>query len=398
MDICIADNIRFVGVDDTDIDLFEAQYPVPKGISYNSYLIEDEHIAVVDSVDIRKVDAWLLNISRALDGRQPDYLIVQHMEPDHSGSVARFLQAYPHASVVCTAKAASMLPNFFPEMQSAPHMTTVAEGDILSLGHHSLKFLMAPMVHWPEVMMTFCPEAGVIFSADAFGTFATSNGGHPITAPSEEHGWDAEARRYYTNIVGKFGRSVQMVLRKLSTLPIKVIAPLHGPVIAGDLPHFIDLYDKWSSHKPEAEKGVLVAYASVYGGTARAANILADSLRSRGVADVVVMDLNRTHVSEALSQAFRLGTVALCSVTYDGSIFPAMHAFIHHMVEKGLSGRRFALVENGSWAPTAARHMEAMVSPLPGAELILPAVTIHSRPDHKAVSDLEALAAKIANN
>ena len=335
MDICIADNIRFVGVDDTDIDLFEAQYPVPKGISYNSYLIEDEHIAVVDSVDIRKVDAWLLNISRALDGRQPDYLIVQHMEPDHSGSVARFLQAYPHASVVCTAKAASMLPNFFPEMQSAPHMTTVAEGDILSLGHHSLKFLMAPMVHWPEVMMTFCPEAGVIFSADAFGTFATSNGGHPITAPSEEHGWDAEARRYYTNIVGKFGRSVQMVLRKLSTLPIKVIAPLHGPVIAGDLPHFIDLYDKWSSHKPEAEKGVLVAYASVYGGTARAANILADSLRSRGVADVVVMDLNRTHVSEALSQAFRLGTVALCSVTYDGSIFPTMHAFIHHMVEKG---------------------------------------------------------------
>lgn len=368
-----SENIRFIGADDDDLDLFEGQYPVPNGISYNSYLIIDEHIAIVDAVDLRRTDDWMASLSDALpEGRAPEYLIIQHMEPDHSGSICHLMDRFPDIKIVCTAKGASMLGDYFEDIDFSGKVVTVADGDTLSLGTTALRFLTAPMVHWPEVMLTYDETDGVLFSADAFGSFALSDAGI-------EAAWDSEARRYYTNIVGRFGTSVKMLMKKLTGLKFDVIAPLHGPVLTENLPHFWSLYEKWSGYEPET-KGVLIAYASIYGGTAEAARRVADRLRSLpDGGEVVLFDLTRRDVSYAVSEAFRLSSMVLCSVTYDGGIFPAMHSFIHHLCSKKLANRRIGLVENGSWAPQAARIMTQEVQSLPGVEIISPTLTLHSR-------------------
>ena len=366
--LSIADNIRFLGVEDDNLDLFEGQYPLTNGISYNSYLIDDEKIAIVDSVDVRRCDDWLAAVDEALAGRQPDYLIVQHMEPDHSGSIRALIESYGDLRVVATAKAVDMLGCFFEDVDFGVRAVVVKDGDTLSLGRTVLRFITAPMVHWPEVMMTFDETDGGLFSADVFGTFAMSNGG----------GWDDEARRYYCNIVGKFGASVQGVMKKLIGLKFHIVAPLHGPVLKENLAHYWMLYDKWSRYEPET-RGVLVAYASIYGGTAEAARRLASMLREQGAGEVVLFDLTRHDVSYAVAEAFRLSHMVLCSVTYDGGVFPAMHSFIDHLASKSLRNRVVGIMENGSWAPVAGRLMCDAVSRMKGMTVLEPMVTLHSR-------------------
>jgi len=386
----IAPHVHYVGAEDDDLDLFEGQYPVPGGISYNSYIIDDESTAIVDAVDIRRCSDWMTAVTDALGVRTPQYLIVQHVEPDHSGSVRAMMQRYPAMRVVCTAKAAVMLANYFEDTDFNDRTLTVGDGDTLSLGRTTLRFITAPMVHWPEVMVTLDITDGVLFSADAFGTFAMSQG-------AVGDAWDAEARRYYTNIVGRFGASVQMLMKKLTGLQFSTVAPLHGPVLTGDLAHYWMLYDKWSRYVPETE-GTLVAYASVYGGTAEAARLIAARLRGRDCGEVVLMDLCRHHVSYAVAEAFRLSRMVLCSVTYDGGLFPAMTDFLHHIEAKKLGGRRVALVENGSWAPVAARLMTDTLSRIKGMEIVSPTLTIHSRlhhADHTVIDELcDALVTK----
>lgn len=386
----IAPHIYYVGAEDDNLDLFEGQYPVPGGISYNSYIIDDESTAIVDAVDIRRCSDWISAVTDALGVRTPQYLIVQHVEPDHSGSVRAMMQRYPAMRVVCTAKAAVMLANYFEDTDFDDRTLTVGDGDTLSLGRTSLRFITAPMVHWPEVMVTLDITDGVLFSADAFGTFAMSHG-------AVGDAWDAEARRYYTNIVGRFGGSVQMLMKKLTGLQFSTVAPLHGPVLTDDLTHYWMLYDKWSRYAPETE-GTLVAYASVYGGTAEAARLIAARLRGRDCGEVVLMDLCRHHVSYAVAEAFRLSRMVLCSVTYDGGLFPAMTDFLHHIEAKKLGGRRVALVENGSWAPVAARLMTDTLSRIKGTEIVSPTLTIHSRlhhADHAVIDELcDALVTK----
>lgn len=317
----IAPRVRFIGAEDDNLDLFEGQYPLSNGISYNSYLIDDDQIAVMDAVDIRRCDVWLTRLADALDGRRPDYLIVQHMEPDHSGSIRAMLERYPATKVVATAKAIAMLGNFFEGIPFTDRCITVADGDTLCLGHTTLRFITAPMVHWPEVMVTLDETDGVLFSADAFGSFAMSEA---------TYAWIDEARRYYCNIVGKFGPSVQTLIKKLSSLQFGIIAPLHGPVLNGNLDRYCTLYNKWSRYEPECD-GTLVAYASIYGGTAEAAARLAMELEKHNTGEVTLMDLCRHDVSYAVAEAFRLSRIALCSVTYDGAMFPAMHTFLHHL-------------------------------------------------------------------
>lgn len=380
-----SENIRFIGADDENLDLFEAQYPLPNGISYNSYLIIDEHIAIVDAVDIRRTDDWIANLTAALpEGRTPEYLIIQHMEPDHSGSICHLMERFPDVKIVCTAKGASMLGNYFEDIDFTGKIVIASDSQPLSLGSRQLRFITAPMVHWPEVMLTYDETDGILFSADAFGSFAMSDAGI-------ESAWDSEARRYYTNIVGRFGTSVKMLMKKLVDLKFNIIAPLHGPVISSNLSHYWGLYEKWSGYEPEA-KGTLIAYASIYGGTAEAARRIADRLRSLPDAgEVVLFDLTRRDVSFAVSEAFRLSSMVLCSVTYDGGIFPAMHTFIHHLCSKKLANRRIALVENGSWAPQAARIMSAELQSLPGVELVTPTLTLHSRLHRADLPTLNAL-------
>ena len=378
----LTEDITFIGVEDDNLDLFEGQYPVPNGISYNSYLISDERIAIVDAVDIRRCSDWLTSVANAVAraGREPVYLIVQHMEPDHSGSIRAFIDRYPGANVVCTAKAATMLTNFFEGVDFASRCRIVADGDTLCLGSHTLHFVTAPMVHWPEVMMTLDETDGVLFSADAFGTFAMSGAAEA---------WDAEARRYYTNIVGRFGPSVQAVMKKLAGCSFGIVAPLHGPVLTSNLAHYWQLYDKWSRYEPEA-RGVLVAYASIYGGTAEAARRIAAVLQERGAGEVTLLDLCRHDVSYAVAEAFRLSHMVLCSVTYDGGLFPAMCSFLHHIESKRLCGRRVALVENGSWAPQAARLMADALSRMKSMTVVAPVLTLNSR---LHTSDLPAIGA-----
>ena len=381
-------HIRFIGAQDDNIDLFEGQYPVPHGISYNSYFIDDELPAVVDAVDIRRSADWLAALDSAVAacGRAPRYLVVQHMEPDHSGSIKLFVEKYPDAVIVSTAKAAAMLAAFFEDVDFAGRTMTVADGGELKLGRTTLRFITAPMVHWPEVMMTLDTAEGVLFSADAFGTFA-------MTGDAE--GWDAEARRYYTNIVGRFGASVQAVMKKLQPLKFAVIAPLHGPVLTGNLSHYWKLYDLWSRYEPETE-GVLVAYASVYGGTAEAARRLGAMLEEAGAGEVVLFDLCRHDVSYAVAEAFRLSRMALCSVTYDGGLFPAMHSFLHHIGRKNLCRRKVGLVENGSWAPQAARLIADMLGTMKEMAVTGPVVTLHSRMHTADTEALRELASALA--
>ena len=370
--------IKYVGVDDLDIDLFESQYVVPDGMAYNSYLILDEKVAIMDTVDARKGAEWWANVNAALAGRTPDYLVVQHLEPDHAALIHEVLGKYPHVKVVATAKAVQMMPQFFDNVDFEGRILAVKEGDILSLGSHTLQFFVAPMVHWPEVMVSYEQSEKVLFAADAFGKFG---------ALCNEGSWDCEARRYFINICGKYGAQVQTLLKKVATLDIKIICPLHGPVLTENLSHYIGLYDIWSKYEPETE-GVLVAYASIHGGTAVAANHLADILREKGAPKVVVTDLSRCDMAEAVEDAFRYSHMVVCAASYDADVFPPMHDFLHHLKLKNYQNRKVAIVENGSWAPTAGRVMRSMLEGMKNIAIVDTMVTIRSR---MKVGDLSAM-------
>lgn len=346
----ITKDIKYIGVNDHDIDLFEGQYAVPAGMAYNSYVIKDEKIAVMDTVDAHFGEQWLANLRDALDGRAPDYLVVQHMEPDHSANIAAFAQAYPDATIVASAKAFTMMKNFFGT-DYAERRTVVGDGDTLPLGEHTLTFVTAPMVHWPEVIVTYDSRDKVLFSADGFGKFG---------ALDTEEDWACEARRYYFGIVGKYGAQVQALLRKASALDIAVICPLHGPVLTENLGYYLGLYNTWSSYTPESY-GVLIAYTSVYGNTKAAAELLAERLRERGCEKVVLTDLARSDIAEAVEDAFRYDRLVLATTTYNAELFPFMREFISELTERGYRGRKVGLVENGSWAPMAAKVMRGML-------------------------------------
>lgn len=346
----ITKDIIYIGVNDHDIDLFEGQYAVPAGMAYNSYVIKDEKIAVMDTVDAHFGEQWLANLRDALDGRAPDYLVVQHMEPDHSANIAAFAKAYPDATIVASAKAFTMMKNFFGT-DYAERRTVVGDGDTLPLGEHTLTFVTAPMVHWPEVIVTYDNRDKVLFSADGFGKFG---------ALDTEEDWACEARRYYFGIVGKYGAQVQALLRKASALDIAVICPLHGPVLTENLGYYLGLYNTWSSYTPE-NCGVLIAYTSVYGNTKAAAELLAERLRERGCEKVVLTDLARSDMAEAVEDAFRYDRLVLATTTYNAELFPFMREFISELTERGYRGRKVGLVENGSWAPMAAKVMRGML-------------------------------------
>ena len=379
----ITDIIRYIGVDDLDIDLFESQYVVPEGMSYNSYVILDEKIAVMDTVDARKGEEWKSNLTAVLDGRQPDYLVVHHMEPDHASLIAEAVNTYPAMKVVLSAAAAKMLPNFFEGTDFEGRILPVKEGDTLSLGTHTLQFITAPMVHWPEVIMSYEQTEKVLFAADGFGKFGA--------LCNETDDWACEARRYYFNICGKYGAQVQAVLQKAATLDIRTICPLHGPVLSGDLTPYLSLYDTWSRYEPESE-GVLVAYASIHGGTAAAAREFAEMLRARGAEKVVLSDLSRSDMAEVIEDAFRYSRLVLAASSYDTGVFPVMHDFLHHLQIKNYQKRRIGLIENGSWAPCAARAMRTLIEPMKDITLVEPTVTIRSRMKQTDIPAMEALA------
>ena len=367
----VSDTIKYIGVDDLDIDLFESQYVVPEGMSYNSYLIEDEKITIMDTADRRKADEWKANLKEALAGRKPNYLVVHHMEPDHASLIAEALEAYPEMQLVCSAQALKMLPNFFDGFNFEGRVITVKEGDTLSLGSHTLQFIAAPMVHWPEVIMSYESSEKVLFAADGFGKFGA--------LVNETDDWACEARRYYFNICGKYGVQVQNVLKKAANLDIQTICPLHGPVLKGEaLKEAIRLYDIWSRYEPESE-GVLVAYASIHGGTAKAAERLGELLREKGAKKVVVSDLSRDDMAEVIEDAFRYPNIVVAAASYDGGVFPVMHDFLHHLQIKNYQKRRFGIVENGSWAPSAGRVMRGMIEAMKDCEIVEPMVTIRSR-------------------
>ena len=347
----VTNDIRYIGVNDRQIDLFEGQYRVPNGMAYNSYVILDEKTAVMDTVDVRFTEEWLRNLEEKLQGRTVDYLVVQHMEPDHSASIRSFVEKYPHAKIVANAKTFGMIRNFFPGIALEGKEVPVKEGDTLELGAHTLSFVMAPMVHWPEVMVTYDMTDKVLFSADGFGKFGA------LDAQEE---WADEARRYYIGIVGKYGMQVQARLKKAAALDIRMICPLHGPVLKENLGHYIGLYDTWSSYRAE-EEGVVVAYATIYGNTRKAAEYLAEKLRENGCPKVVVHDLARTDMHQAVADAFRFSKLVLASSTYNTDVFPVMHEFIHHLTSRNFQKRTVALMENGSWAPTAAKVMRTML-------------------------------------
>ena len=361
----ITDDITYIGVNDHELDLFEGQYEVPNGMAYNSYVIADEKIAVMDSVGGDFGSEWLGNLAAALDGRAPDYFVVQHMEPDHSANITRFMDAYPNATVVATAKAFDMMANFYAESYEDRRMI-VKEGDELDLGSHTLRFIAAPMVHWPEVMFTYDATDKVLFSADAFGKFG---------ALDVEEDWACEARRYYFGIVGKFGKQVTAVLNKAAKLDVRAICPLHGPMLLDNLDYYLDLYKTWSSYEIESE-GIAIAYCSVYGHTKEAVELLARELEQAGCPKVAVSDLARDDMAEAVEDAFRYGTLVLASTTYNSDMFPFMKSFIDHLADHAFQNRRVAFVENGTWAPNAARVMKAKMEASKNIEFIEPVVTI----------------------
>ena len=366
------DTIKYIGVDDLDIDLFESQYVVPEGMSYNSYLIDDEKIAVLDTADRRKGEEWKANLTAALNGRQPDYLVVHHMEPDHSALIAWMLETYPGVQLVCSAQAVKMLSNFFEGVDFTGRVVTVKEGDTLALGKHTLQFIGAAMIHWPEVIMSYDTTDKVLFSADGFGKFGALVNDDP-------NDWACEARRYYFNICGKYGSQVQSVLKKAAALDIQTICPLHGPVLKGEaLAEAVRLYDIWSKYEPESE-GILIAYASIHGGTAAAAERLGEILREKGAPKVVVSDLSRSDMAEVIEDAFRYPTVVVAASSYDAGVFPVMHDFLYHLQIKNYQKRKFGIIENGSWAPTAGKTMRTMIEVLKDCEIVEPMVTIRSR-------------------
>ncbi len=380
----ITNDIRYIGVNDHNIDLFEGQYIVPKGMAYNSYAIMDEKIAIMDTVDVNFTHEWLDNIQNTLGSRKPDYLIVQHMEPDHSANIANFMKAYPTATVVASAKAFVMMKNFFGT-DFADTRLVVGEGDTLSLGRHQLTFVTAPMVHWPEVIVTYDSTDKVLFSADGFGKFG---------ALDVEEEWACEARRYYIGIVGKYGAQVQTLLKKAAGLDIQTICPLHGPVLKENLGYYIGLYDTWSSYQPESE-GILIAYTSVYGNTRKAVQKLAEMLRAKGCPKVEVTDLARCDMAEAVEDAFRYSKLVLATTTYNAGIFPFMHTFIHHLTERNYRNRTVALMENGSWAPLAAKVMREMLSECKNLTFAEPVVHIASALSAESEAQLEELAGEL---
>ena len=378
----ITKDIKYIGVDDADLDLFESQYIVPNGMAYNSYVIMDEKIAVMDTADHRKGKEWLSNLQNALGGRKPDYLVAQHMEPDHAGEIVNLISLYPDIQIVTSAIAAKMLPQFFDGIDFASRTKVVKEGDELVLGNHTLKFIAAPMVHWPEVIVTYDTKDKVLFSADAFGKFGT-------LATDED--WACEARRYYFNICGKYGTQVQALLKKAAALDIQTICPLHGPILKENLSYYLGLYDTWSKYGVETE-GVFVAYASIHGGTAEAAQKLAEILKAKGAPKVAISDLSRDDMAEAIEDAFRYGKLIVAAPTYDAGIFPPMHDFLHHLQIKAYQKRKVGIIENGSWAPTAGKLMAAMLEQMKEVEIVQPVVTIKSRMKEANIAELEALA------
>ncbi len=382
--IKVTDSIKYIGVDDKDIDLFESQYIVPNGISYNSYVILDDKIAIMDTVDARQTDEWLKNLEAKLCGKAPDYLVISHLEPDHAANIKLVAEKYPSVTLVGNAKTFAMLPQFF-DIDASVAKLTVKEGDTLSLGSHTLSFIMAPMVHWPEVMVTYESSEKVLFSADGFGKFG---------ALDCDEDWACEARRYYFNIVGKYGAPVQTLLKKVAALDIQIICPLHGPVLTENLEYYINLYDIWSSYKAEAE-GVFVAYASIHGNTAKVALKIKEILEAKGCKKVAVADLSRDDIAEAVEDAFKYGKMVLLAASYDGGVFPPMETFLYHLKSKAYQNRKVAVVENGSWAPSAARAMVSILEPMKNVTVCENRVTIKSTMKDADVIALEALADEI---
>ena len=378
----VTETIKYIGVDDTTIDLFESQYIVPNGISYNSYLIMDEKIAIMDTVDLRKGEEWFANLAEALEGRIPDYLVVQHMEPDHSGNIAILIKKYPEIKIVASAKAIQMMPQFFEDTCFEGKTITVKEGDTLNLGTHTLQFFMAPMVHWPEVMVTYDALDKILFTADGFGKFG---------ALAHEEEWACEARRYYFNICGKYGAQVQALLKKAAALDIACICPLHGPILKENLDYYIGLYDTWSKYEVETE-GIFIAYASIHGGTKKVAEKLAEILREKSAPKVSIADLCRDDMAEAVEDAFRMSKLVVAAASYDADVFPPMHDFLHHLKLKAYQKRRVGIIENGSWAPCAGRIMKGMLETMKEIEIVEPMVTIRSAMKQGDIPALEALA------
>ncbi len=381
----ISDAVRYIGADDTTIDLFESQYKVPNGVSYNSYVILDDKIAVMDTVDARKTEEWLSNLKTALNGRHADYLIVSHLEPDHSAGIRLFTEQFPQAKLVMSAKAKAMLPQFFEIPELDEKCVTVAEGETLALGTHTLQFFMAPMVHWPEVMVEYEMTEKILFSADGFGKFG---------ALSTEEDWACEARRYYFNIVGKYGAPVQTLLKKAATLDIQTICPLHGPILKENLPYYIDKYQTWSSYEPE-DKGVLVACASIHGNTKAAAEKMVTLLQEAGAAKVAFTDLTRDDMAEAIEDAFRYDSLVLCAASYDGGVFPPMEDFLNRLSHKAFQKRKVGLIENGSWAPCAAKSMKAILDTMKNLEICEKVVTIKTTMKEADVENMRELAKEI---
>lgn len=383
MNIKISDAIKYIGVDDTTLDLFESQYVIPEGVSYNSYLIMDEKIALMDTVDARGAEEWEKNLLNELNGKKVDYVIVSHMEPDHAGSLKRVVELFPEVTVVGNAKTFVMIKQFYEDME-IKNTLVVKEGDTLSLGSHTLNFVMAPMVHWPEVMVTYESSEKVLFSADGFGKFGA------LSLTQNEEDWACEARRYYFNIVGKYGAPVQTLLKKAAALDIAMICPLHGPVLKDNLEYYINLYDIWSSYKPE-NKGIFVAYASIHGNTAFAANEFAKILKAKGE-KVVVTDLSRCDIAEAVEDAFRYDRMVLAAASYDAGVFPVMQDFLHHLQAKAYQNRTVGIIENGSWAPTAAKTMKGILDTMKNINVVQPVVTIKSTLKESDVAGLNELA------
>lgn len=380
-DVTVTDSIIYVGCDDLDIDLFESQYHVPNGVSYNSYVIMDEKIAVMDTTDPRVTDEWFEKVEKVLAGKEPDYLVIDHMEPDHAGNIQKLAEKYPKMQLVSNVKVFNMLPQFF-DLDLTDRSVVVKEGDILSLGAHTLQFFMAPMVHWPEAMVTYEQSEKVLFSADGFGKFG---------ALSVEEDWTDEARRYFINIVGKYGAQVQALLKKAATLDISIICPLHGPILKENLGYYIGKYLTWSSYEPE-EEGIVVACASIHGNTKRAMQKFVELLKEKGAKNVVFFDLARDDMAEAISCAYRYSKLVVAGATYDASLFPCMEDFLYHLKIKNFQNRKFAVVENGSWAPAAGKQMKAYLEGMKNMEMVDPMVTIKSTMSEKNLEELNALA------
>ncbi len=383
-DITVTDSILYIGADDKDLDLFESQYIIPNGVSYNSYVIMDEKIAVMDTVDARRAEEWLDNLDKALAGRTPDYLIVSHMEPDHAANIQRLVEKYPEMKVVGNPKTFPMIGQFF-DVDLSERSVVVKEGETLNLGKHELQFFMAPMVHWPEVMVTYEKSEKILFSADGFGKFG---------ALDVEEDWACEARRYYFNIVGKYGVQVQALLKKAATLDIAMICPLHGPILKENLGYYIGKYDTWSKYEAE-DDGVLVAYASIHGNTRKAAEKMKEILEVKGAAKVAIADLSRDDMAEAVEDAFRYDKVVLAAATYDGGVFPCMEDFLHHLKSKNYQKRKIAIIENGSWGPMAAKTMKGILEGMKELDICEKTVTIKSAMKQEDIAQMEELAEEL---